>query len=90
MNVLNPKVGIFFLAFLPQFVNPTIGNKALQMMGLGAVFMAQAFVIFSLIAWFSSAIGNMLRRHPAMNWGLSIITSMIFSALGLKLILERA
>jgi len=90
MNVLNPKVGIFFLAFLPQFVNPEISNRAFQMMVLGVVFMAQAFIIFSLIALFSVSIGNVIRRHASMNKSLSITTAVIFAVLGIKLILETA
>ena len=89
MNVLNPKVGIFFLAFLPQFVNPAAGNTALQMLLLGLLFMLQAFVIFSAIAWFSASIGAWLRRYASVNKGLSVLTALIFAALGLKLILEK-
>ena len=89
MNVLNPKVGIFFLAFLPQFVSPEAGNTALQMLLLGLIFMLQAFVIFSAIAWFSASIGSWLRRYASVNKALSVLTALIFAALGLKLILEK-
>lgn len=90
MNMLNPKVGVFFLAFLPQFVSPESGNVPLQMLVLGFIFMAQAFLIFSLIAWFSSAIGKLLARNREMKKGLTITTSIIFLLLGLKLIFEKA
>ena len=90
MNVLNPKVGIFFLAFLPQFVSPESGSSSFQMILLGVIFMAQAFVIFSMIAWFSASIGGLLRRRPFMSKVLSITTSLIFFSLGLKLVLEKA
>jgi threonine/homoserine/homoserine lactone efflux protein len=46
MNVLNPKVAMFFLAFLPQFVTPSAGRIPLQMLLLGIIFMVQAVVIF--------------------------------------------
>ncbi|HEU0265381.1 MAG TPA: LysE family translocator, partial [Geobacterales bacterium] len=58
MNVLNPKVALFFLAFLPQFVVPTGLPMPLQMLLLGFIFMLQAVVIFTVIGYFSGSIGN--------------------------------
>jgi threonine/homoserine/homoserine lactone efflux protein len=57
MNVLNPKVAMFFLAFLPQFVSPKADYFALQMLLLGFIFMAQAVIIFTLIGFFPGSIG---------------------------------
>ena len=62
MNVTNPKVAIFFLAFLPQFANPSNGSLALQMISLGAVFMLAALIVFGAIAWAAGFIGNWLKR----------------------------
>ena len=50
MNITNPKVSIFFLAFLPQFTNPNLGPIPLQMLLLGILFLIAALLVFSLIA----------------------------------------
>lgn len=89
MNVLNPKVALFFLAFLPQFVNPLSGGLPLQMILLGAVFMLQAVVIFSLIGWFSGTIGRQLLARPHIAKYFDRLTAGVFAALGLKLALSE-
>lgn len=63
MNVLNPKVSIFFLAFFPGFLWNTTGNKFLQIGFLGVVFMLQAFILFSLIAVFAGKISKYLKNN---------------------------
>jgi threonine/homoserine/homoserine lactone efflux protein len=85
MNVLNPKVALFFLAFLPQFVNPASGELPGQMIVLGAVFMIQALIIFSLIGWFSGTIGRQLLSKPHIAKYFDRLTAGVFAALGLKL-----
>jgi threonine/homoserine/homoserine lactone efflux protein len=62
MNLLNPKVAFFFLALLPQFVDPAKGRVQLQMLTLGLVFMAQVIVIFGSIGYLSGRLGNRLPR----------------------------
>jgi threonine/homoserine/homoserine lactone efflux protein len=59
INLLNPKLTIFFFAFLPAFVHPNQPNAAMKMLGLSGIFMALTFVIFALYRIFASA----LRRH---------------------------
>ena len=89
MNVLNPKVALFFLAFLPQFVNPAAGQLPLQMILLGIVFMLQAVVIFSLIGWFSGTIGRQLLSRPHIAKYFDWLTAGVFTSLGIKLALAE-
>jgi len=85
MNITNPKVAIFFLAFLPQFTDPSAGNVSLQIVSLGAVFMAVAFVCFSLIAILSGFLSQLLRRSPKAQIVLNRIAGTVFVALAIKL-----
>jgi len=85
MNILNPKVSIFFLAFLPQFVNPQNGNIPLQMVILGVVFMICTIVIFTSIGVVSNKLGEKIVSNPSVGKYLNIITSGVLLSLGLKL-----
>ncbi len=89
MNVLNPKVALFFLAFLPQFVTPSSGHLPVQMLLLGMLFMIQAVVIFSLIGWFSGTIGRYLLSKPVFSRYFDWLTAGVFASLGLKLALSE-
>ena len=64
MNVLNPKVAIFFLAFFPGFLWEPQGNTVYQFYLLGFLFMFQAFVIFSSVAILAGKISRYLQNHP--------------------------
>ena len=85
MNVVNPKVGLFFLAFLPQFVSPGDGSQVGQMLLLGSIFMLQATVIFSLIGFLSGSIGNTILKHPEIGRYFGWLTAGVLAALGLRL-----
>ena len=89
MNVLNPKVAMFFLAFLPQFVTPAAGHVPLQMLALGLIFMAQAVVIFTLIGYFSGSIGNFILARPRVARHFDWLTAGVFASLGVRLALAE-
>lgn len=89
MNVTNPKVSIFFLAFLPQFTNPQNGSLTLQIFTLGAIFMVCALVVFSLIAFLSSKIGAWFTQTKNGEKILNRLAGTIFAALALKLALTQ-
>lgn len=89
MNVVNPKVGLFFLAFLPQFVVPANGRPALQMLLLGLIFMLQAMALFSLIGYLSGGIGELVCRRPRLGRLFGRLTAGIFFFLGLRLALAE-
>lgn len=85
-NALNPKVGLFFLAFLPQFANPANGSVSLQMLALGLVFIAQTIVIFGSMAFAAGAIGRLLARRPNLGPWLDRLCGLLFIGLAVKLV----
>ena len=88
-NVINPKVALFFIAFLPQFVIPANGNVSLQLALLGLVFTVQGAVLFGLLGYFAGTIGQWLQRKPRAGMWLDRVAGSIFVALGLRLIVTR-
>lgn len=85
MNVTNPKVSIFFLAFLPQFTNENLGNVTYQIFLLGFLFMLCALVIFSSIALLAGKIGNWFNKSENAQNILNKIAGTIFGGLAIKL-----
>ncbi len=85
MNLLNPKVAVFFLAFLPQFAGPTMDGVVLRLLGLGLIFALLSLVIFSAIALFSSILGNRLSRNPRFANALRWLTGCVLVGLGVRL-----
>lgn len=89
MNVSNPKVAIFFLAFLPQFVDPSRGLVAAQIVMLGIAFMITALIIFSTISWASGYIGDWLRGSPRTQIVMNRMSGVVFIVLACRLALSR-
>jgi threonine/homoserine/homoserine lactone efflux protein len=85
MNVTNPKVSIFFLAFLPQFADPAHGALAPQLMLLGGVFIVAALLVFGAISFAAGALGERLRRSARAQRVLNRIAGAVFVGLALKL-----
>ena len=88
MNVANPKVSLFFLAFLPQFTSPRHGPVAPQIIILGGVFMATAFLVFTVVAALAGALGARWSRSKAVRVGLNRAAGLIFIALAAHLIVS--
>lgn len=88
-NAINPKVILFFLSFLPQFVVPGHGSVAAQMAWLGIIFTLQAGVIFGLLGYFSGTVGQWINTSPRLGTAMDRLTGVIFVGLGLRLIVSR-
>lgn len=88
-NAINPKVILFFLSFLPQFVIPGHGSVAAQMAWLGIIFTLQAGVIFGLLGYFSGTVGQWINTSPRLGTAMDRLTGVIFVGLGLRLIVSR-
>lgn len=88
-NAINPKVVLFFLSFLPQFVVPAQGAVAGQLAALGVVFTLQAALLFGLLGWFAGSVGQALQRRPRVGLWLDRAAGAIFIGLGLRLMTAR-
>jgi len=89
MNILNPKVSIFFLAFLPQFVNTQTGNVPMQMITLGIIFMIMTVIVFSGIGIAANVLSSRLQSNPKIVKYMNIMTSTVLVGLGIKLALSQ-
>lgn len=89
MNLTNPKVSLFFLAFLPQFTSPERGSMALQIFSLGGLFMLAAFLVFTIIAVFSGAFGQLLQKSPRAQLWLNRVAGTVFAGLALRLVFTQ-
>ncbi len=88
--VLNPKTALFFLAFLPQFVDPARGAAWAQMLFLGGTFIGLALVSDSAYALLAGSVGAWLRRHPGVAGRERFVSGAVYIGLGALAALARA
>lgn len=89
LNLLNPKLSIFFVAFLPQFIAADAASPMAEMLELSAVFMAMTFVVFALYGVFAAAMRERVISRPAVMAWLRRSFAAAFVALGAKLALTE-
>ena len=88
-NVLNPKVALFFMAFLPQFVAPDAQSRVLSFLFLGAVFMFNGIMWCLFLVWCASAMSRRLRHRSASGMLLKRATGALFVGLGVRLAVSK-
>ncbi|MCW8963282.1 MAG: LysE family translocator [Gammaproteobacteria bacterium] len=86
MNVTNPKVAIFFMAFLPQFANPETGSLTLQLILFGVIFILVTLLVFGTIAWTAGMLGEWLKGSKQAQIVLHRVAGAVFAALAIRLI----
>jgi len=89
MNITNPKVAIFFLAFFPQFMDPALGQLPLQAAQLGALFIAATFVVFGGIALAAGSLSELLTRSPKTEVWINRVAGVVFVGLAANIVLSK-
>lgn len=89
VNILNPKLSIFFLALLPQFVKANDPHALSSMLSMSAVFMAMTFVVFVIYGLFAASVRDRIVSRPSVMTWLRRSFAAAFVALGVKLALSQ-
>jgi threonine/homoserine/homoserine lactone efflux protein len=90
VNLLNPKVGIFFLAFLPQFIEPSAASPWKQILALGIVFNTTGAIVNSIVGLASAAAARSLGSSPRLSRVTRWLAATIMGGLAIRLALSRA
>ena len=88
-NLSNPKIAIFYFAFLPQFVAPDTAHPTGLLLMLGAAFSALTFLVKGPVGWFAGALSAWLRARPRVLVGMHRTSGAVLVALGVRLAFER-
>ena len=89
LNILNPKLSIFFLAFLPQFIPSTATNVLTHMVVLGGVFMVMTFTVFVIYGFLSGSFSQFIVNSKKATVAMQKLFAASFAGLGLKLALSE-
>lgn len=89
MNLTNPKVSLFFMAFLPQLVDPAGGSVTMQFFLLGGLFILATILVFGAISMLAGGLGERYRNSPGAQSVVNRVAAALFVGLALKLVLTE-